>query len=407
MTTRRDFNRMFTMLLGAHAMGLAASFARAAGPATGLELRSTVTSRGTLEISLVPVEVRAPAADEILLRVEAAPINPSDMSSLFAVADMKTARVSGTGANTVLTANIPADRLAAARARMGQSLAVGMEGAGTVIDAGSSPAAQALLGRTVAVMSRAMFSQYRTIKADQILLHHAGTTPKAAASSFINPQTAIGMVETMRLEGHRALVHTAAASNLGQMLVKYCIEEQVEVVNIVRRQAQVDLLRGLGARHVVDSSSPSYTDDLVTAIQQTGATLAFDAVGGGNLADQILSAMEAAARRANPNAGVLGTPTRKQLYIYGSLDTSPTFLSRNFGTGWSVGLWLFTDPQAKVGPERVRQIRQRIADEIATTFASGYAAEVSLSGALQPAAVAIYSTQSTGEKYLINPSLAF
>jgi hypothetical protein len=210
----------------------------------------------------------------------------------------------------------------------------------------------------------------------------------------------------MRLEGHRALVHTAAASNLGQMLVKHCLREKVEIVNIVRRQAQVDLLRGLGARHVVDSSSPSYLDDLTTAIQETGATLAFDAVGGGNLADQILTAMEAAARRANPNAGVLGTPIRKQLYIYGSLDTSPTVLSRNFGTGWSIGIWLFTEPLAKIGPERVRQLRQRIADEITTTFASDYAAEVSLSGALQPAAVASYSTQSTGAKYLINPSLA-
>ncbi|MCC6201597.1 MAG: NADH oxidase [Gammaproteobacteria bacterium] len=395
-----------TAILGAQATGLASTFAQAVGPSIGLELRSKVTDKGVLELSLVPVEVRAPGVEEVLLRVEAAPINPSDMGTLFAGADLTTARVTGTGANTVLTADIPAERLAAARARMGQSLAVGMEGAGTVIEAGSSAAAQALLGRTVAVMSRALFSQYRLVRADQCLVLHPGTTPRVAAAAYLNPQTAMAMVETMRLEGHRALVHTAAASNLGQILVKYCLKEQIEVVNIVRRQAQVDLLRGLGARHVVDSSSPNYRDELITAIQQTGATLAFDAVGGGNLADDILSAMEAAARRGNPNAGVLGTPTRKQLYIYGSLDTSPTVLSRNFGTGWNIGIWLFTEPLAKIGPERVRQLRQRIADEITTTFASDFAAEVSLSGALQPAAVAAYSTQATGAKYLINPSLA-
>jgi len=406
MTTRREFLQTASTILALSATGLTGTISATEKPLTGLQLRSTVKSSGVLEISLVPVKIPSPEKDEIVVRIEGTPINPSDMLSLFGAADLSTARVSGSGKNTVLTADIPKNLLPFAANRLDKSLPVGLEGAGVVIDAGSSDASKALLGRTVAMQAGAMFSQYRVAKAEDVMVMPKGTTPQEAAASFVNPLTTLCMLETMRMEGHKAIVHTAAASNLGQMLVKLCIEDKVPLVNIVRRQEQVDLLKGLGAEYVVNSSLPTFMDDLTKAVSETGATLGFDPVGGGMLADQILTAMERAAIQSGGARTPYGTSVRKQVYIYGALDRSNTVLTRNYGVNWDVGIWLMPMILQKIGAEAAQKLKEKVAAEIKTTFASSYAKVVSFSEALQPAAIAVYSKQHTGEKYLINPNEA-
>jgi NADPH2:quinone reductase len=370
---------------------------------TALQLRSLVTADGRLELSLARVDIPAPAEDEVVVRVEAAPINPSDLGLLFGPADMGTAEVSGDTDDPVVTATIPEGLRRSVAARVGESMPVGNEGAGVVVAAGSGDAAQKLLGRTVGMIGGAMYSQLRCIKTHQCLELPEGTTPAEGASCFVNPLTALGMVETMRLEGHSALVHTAAASNLGQMLNKLCMEDGIELVNIVRRPEQVDLLRELGAKHVVSSSDPDFMNDLIAALTNTGATLAFDAIGGGKLAGQILTAMEAALS-AGEEYSRYGSTTHKQVYIYGGLDRSPTELHRNFGMAWGLGGWLLTAFLQKVGPAEGQRLRQRVADEIRTTFASSYSRVVSLAEALSLEAIRAYGRQATGEKFLIDPS---
>ena len=283
---------------------------------------------------------------------------------------------------------------------------VGNEGAGTVIGAGESDDAQALLGRTVSLAGGAMYSQYRSVDASQCLLLPEGTPARLGASSFVNPLTALGMVATMRNEGHAALVHTAAASNLGQMLVRLCAEEQVPLVNIVRRPEQETILRSLGAVYVCDSSSSSFMQDLIAALSETSATLAFDATGGGSLASQILTAMEAASNANAAEYSRYGSTTHKQVYIYGGLDRGPTVLTRNFGFAWGVGGWLLTPFLQKLGPEAFTGLRQRVANELTTTFASTYTREISLHEALDPEVIAVYARQATGEKFLITPQWA-
>jgi NADPH2:quinone reductase len=370
---------------------------------THRQIRSLVTADGRLELSLAQVEVPAPADDEVLVRVEAAPINPSDLGLLFGPADMRTAEASGSADDPIVTAEIPESLRAGVAARVGESMPVGNEGAGVVVAAGASEAAQALLGRTVGMIGGAMYSQMRCIKVFQCLPLPEGTTPAEGASCFVNPLTALGMVETMRREGHRALVHTAAASNLGQMLLKLCLKDGVELVNVVRRPEQAELLRGLGAKHVVDSSSPDFREALTEALATTGATLAFDATGGGSLAGEILSAMEAALSRGAEYSRY-GSTTHKQVYLYGSLDRSPTTLRRDFGMAWGIGGWLLTAFLQQIGPEAGQRLRQRVADEIRTTFASSYSQVVSLAEALSLDAIRRYGRQATGEKFLIDPS---
>ena len=338
------------------------------------------------------------------MRVEAAPINPSDLGLLLGPADMSQARASGSSEQPVITAPISPHLLPSLADRFDQSLAVGNEGAGVVVEAGSSDAAQAMSGKTVAAIAREMYSQYRVINVAQCLLLRDGTTPEQGASCFVNPLTVLGMVETMRLEGHTALVHTAAASNLGQMLQKVCNDEGIDLVNVVRRPEHVELLRGIGARYVCDTSSASFEDDLVAALTETGATLAFDATGGGALASQLLNGMEAAARAKNPGFSRYGSNVHKQVYIYGGLDTSPTVLQRNFGLAWGLGGWLLTPFLERIGPEAAERLRQRVADEVTTTFASQYVQEVSLAEALDLEHIAVYNKRATGEKYLINPN---
>ena len=372
-------------------------------PDTALELRSTVTSQGTVELSLHDVPVPAPAADEVLVRVEAAPINPSDLGVLTAGADLTTAAVSGTPERPVVTASLGDRALAGLSARIDKPLPVGNEGAGTVAAAGSSPAAKALLGKTVGIAGGGMYAQYRVVNAAACLVLPDGATARDGASSFVNPLTSLGMLETMRREGHSGLVHTAAASNLGQMLVKLCIADGVPLVNIVRKAEQEELLRSLGAVHVCNTASPTFTADLVEALKATSATLAFDATGGGTLASQILNGMEEAANSTATEYSRYGSAVHKQVYIYGGLDTSPTILTRNFGMAWGIGGWLLTPFLQNAGAETITRLRARVAAELTTSFASSYTREVSLAGMLRPDAFTEYDKRATGEKFLVTP----
>ena len=373
-------------------------------PDDGLQLRSLVKESGEIELSLARVPTPAPQADEVVVRVEATPINPSDIGLLFGAADLATVAVRGSGAHTVVTARIPPAAMRAMAGRVGQSLAVGNEGAGTVVAAGGGAAAQALLGRTVAVLGGAMYSQLRTVKADLCLPLPAGTSAADGASAFVNPLTALGMTETMRREGHGALVHTAAASNLGQMLNRVCLADGIGLVNVVRRDEHVALLRDAGARHVVSTSSASFDAELTEAIAATGATIAFDAIGGGRLAGRILAAMESALARNASEYSRYGTSTLKQVYLYGSLDTSPTEIVRSFGMAWAVGGWLLFPFLQRIGADAANSLKARVARELKTTFASRYTRTVSLAAALQPDAIAEYGRRATAAKVLIDPS---
>jgi len=373
-------------------------------PTTALQLRSLVRASGELEVSLQEVPVPEPGADEVLVRIEATPINPSDLGLLFGPADMGTLHVAGTFERPVISARIAEKFMKAMAGRADQSLPVGNEGAGTVVKAGASPAAQALLGKKVAVIGGAMYAQYRCMPAAQCLVLPADATAADGASCFVNPLTALGMVETMKREGHSALVHTAAASNLGQMLNRICLKDGIALVNIVRKPEQAALLREQGARHVCSISSPSFMDELTDALAETGATIAFDAIGGGKLAGQILTCMEAAINRNAKEYSRYGSAVHKQVYLYGMLDTGPTEVVRNFGMAWGIGGWLLFPFLQKIGPAAAQALRERVAAELKTTFASHYTRTVSLAEALTPAAIAVYAKRATGEKFLIDPS---
>ena len=374
-----------------------------ATPATGLQLLSLVKESGVLEVSIVDATVPEPRDDQVVVKVLATPINPSDLGLLFGAADMSTARASGTADHPVVTADVPAPGMRAMGSRIGEAMPVGNEGSGIVVKAGTSPAAQALLGKTVALLGGAMYAQYRCLPASMCMELPDGTDPRDGASCFVNPLTALSFTETMRREGHSAIVHTAAASNLGQMLVKICLKDGIPLVNIVRSAAQADLLKGIGAVHVCDSTSPSFIDDLTAALVETGATLAFDAIGGGKLGGQILSAMEVAAVKRMKEYSRYGSDTFKQLYIYGALDLSPTSLNRNFGFSWSVAGWLLTPFMGKIGMEAVMAMRARVVAELTTTFASHYSHEIGLAETLGLDTIAGYNKRATGEKYLICP----
>jgi NADPH:quinone reductase-like Zn-dependent oxidoreductase len=371
---------------------------------TGLQLRSLIKKSGELEILLLDVPTPEPADDEVVVRIEAAPINPSDLGLLVGAADMSTAKASGTKEAPVITAKVPDGAMRAMGARLDQSLPVGNEGAGVVIKTGSSDAAKALMGKTVAMIGGAMYAQYRTLKARDCQPLPEGTTAAEGASWFVNPLTALGMTETMRREGHKALVHTAAASNLGQMLNKICIKDGIGLVNIVRSKEQAEILKKIGAKHVVDSSVPSFLDDLTAALVETGATIAFDAIGGGKLAGDILNCMEIAINKTAKEYSRYGSSVHKQVYVYGALDIRPIELPRGFGMAWGVGGWLLTPFLQKIGPADIGRLRQRVVSELKTTFASHYTKVVSLQEALDPANIAVYAKRATGEKFLIDPN---
>jgi NADPH:quinone reductase-like Zn-dependent oxidoreductase len=369
---------------------------------TGLEMRTLAKPNGQLELSLVRVPVPEPGPDEVVVQVQAAPINPSDLGLLTGPADLSTLQASGSGENIVLTAQIPEIAIKMLASRFDQSLPIGNEGAGVVVKAGAN--AQALLGKTVAMVGGAMYAQYRKIKAIEVLPLPEGTTAVEGASCFVNPLTALSMVETLRLEGHKALVHTAAASNLGQMLNKICIKDGVTLVNIVRSEEQERILRDIGAKYVVNSTSPNFMNELVAALKETDATLAFDAIGGGKLAGQILVAMEI-AQNSKPGAySRYGSAVHKQVYIYGRLDIRPTEIGSGVGMAWGASGFLLTYFLQKIGMAEANRLRQRVLAELKTTFASHYTKTISLTEALDPATLLAYSKNATGEKYLIDPS---
>ena len=370
---------------------------------TGLQMQSTLHENGTLELALAKVDFPAPAEGEVLVRMEASPINPSDHGVMFGPADVGKATSSGDGANRVLSAPVAPAHMARFKARVGQALTVGNEGAGVVVEAGSSDAAQALMGKTVAILGGGMYAQYRVVPAMMCLPLPDDATAKDGASCFVNPLTALAMVETMKMEGHTALVHTAAASNLGQMLNKICIADGVDLVNIVRKQEQADILKGIGAKYICDSSSDSFMADLTDALHETGATIAFDAVGGGDTASNILTAMEQAAARTPSQYSIYGSTHHKQVYLYGSLDFSPTTLNRAYGMAWGVGGFLLPNFLAKVGQDKGNEMRARVARELKTTFASSYTQELSLVEALDADMARQYNAKTTGEKYLMCP----
>ncbi len=374
-------------------------------PNISRQLRSLVKSSGDLELSIRESEISPLKENEVLLKVEASPINPSDLALLLAYADVSKAELSGTDSNPLVTAPISPKLMHALAPRIDKSMSAGNEGAGTVIAAGKSDEAQALMGKTVAGFGPPMYSEYRTLKVHQCLEMPPGVSSRQAAACFVNPLTAMGMVETVRLEGFSGLVHTAAASNLGQMLQKICLLDNVPLVNIVRKPEQEKILRGIGAAHVCDSSKDTFEVDLQNAIFQTEAYIGFDATGGGRLPNEILAAMERAANAGSTEFNRYGSTQHKQVYIYGGLERSHTILKRNYGMQWGLGGWLLTPFLQKIGRERTAELRQRVANEITTTFKSSFSNEVSMAGALTAKALATYSQQSTGQKYLINPSL--
>jgi NADPH:quinone reductase len=366
-------------------------------PARGRSLRSTISSSGELRLELAEQDVPEPGGSEVVVAVEASPINPSDLGVLLGAVDPGTLRPDGPD----LVGTVPETALAVYRDRLDKPLPVGNEGAGTVVAAG--PDAAALIGRRVALFGGRMWADYRVAEAAAVVELPDDVSTAEGGALFINPLTALSMVETMRTEGHSALVHTAAASNLGQMLVRICAADGIGLVNIIRRPEQAQVLRDLGAAHVVDSSQPDFADRLTEAVRDTGATLAFDAIGGGSLASSILTAME----RAQPpltSWTPYGTTVHKQVYIYGSLDFSPTVIDRRFGLTWGVGGYLLTNALARLGGEAIGRMRARVLAEAKTTFASGYAQTIGLRDVLAPEILAVFARRSTGTKYLIDPS---
>ena len=369
------------------------------------EIRSTVTSDGNVELSIVKVDTPTPADDEVLIEILAAPINPSDLALLTTFGgDLSNINISGSGDDTVASMKVPPAVMKSMKSRMDKSMAAGNEGAGVVVDAGVN--AKGLIGKTVGLAGGSMYAQYKCAPAMNCLVMEDGTTPSEAASSFVNPLTALSFVETMKMENHSAIVHTAAASNLGQMLVKICKSDDIPLVNIVRKEEQVEILKGIGAEYVCNTSDPDFMESLINALVETGATLGFDATGGGNggeLPGQILTAMEVAANKNSEQYSRYGSETYKQVYIYGGLDRTPTVLTRAYGMSWGLGGWLLTPMLGKIGMERVQEMRIRIAKEIKTTFASKYSEEISFEEMLQPEVINSYAKQSTGNKFLVNP----
>ncbi|MGV8955730.1 MAG: zinc-binding dehydrogenase [Cypionkella sp.] len=371
---------------------------------TGRALRSTVLEDGTLKLSLEPLVIGDLAADEIVVRVEAAPINPSDLGLLLGPADVSSMRVAGGSDRPELVFDIPEARRAGLAVRIGKSLAVGNEGAGTVEAAGSDSADW--IGRRVGLIGGGMYADLRKIKCRDALALPDGVTSAQGAALTVNPMTALGFVETARAKGHSAIVHTAAASSLGQMLQRICASDGMGLVNVVRSEEQVAIMRDLGATHVLNSRDDDFRHRLVDAITETGATVAFDAIGGGSIGSDIMRAMESSAAQRMTDYSPYGSSTFKQLYIYGALDLSPTTLDRlSFGFQWSVSGWLLTPFLQKAGPETVARHRKRVFDELTTTFATHYTRTIGLAEALDPAVVKAYERKATGEKFLIDPTL--
>lgn len=372
-------------------------------PTRNLQMLTLVKPDGHLELSLAEVPVQEPREDQVLVKVLAAPINPSDLGLLVGASDMTSAKATIINGHPGVVAEVSPIGMRAMAGRVGEAMPIGNEASGVVIATGSSPEAKALMGKTVAMLGGAMYAEYRTLPVQMVMPLPDGTSPRDGASCFVNPLTALGFVETVKMEGHKGIVHTAAASNLGQMLNRICIADGMPLINVVRNAAHVELLKGQGAKYVLDSTSETFMDDLTEMLVETGITCAFDAIGGGKLGSQIMTCMEAAAVKRMTEYSRYGSDTFKQLYVYGALDVSPTVLTRSFGFQWSVSGWLLTPFMAKAGPEVVGRMRARVVAELTTTFASHYSHEISLEEALNLDTLHAYNAKRTGEKYLILP----
>jgi len=365
---------------------------------TGKQLFTTLTADGKLTLEISEETFPAPTGNKVLVQMEAAPINPSDLAILTSAADFDNAEYS-TGK---VVAQMPEPFLSGQKGRHGQRLEAGNEGAGTVIATGDGDMAKALMGQRVACVPGNAFSQYAI--ADAMMCLPLGEhSSETGASSFVNPMTALGFVETARMEGHDAIIHLAAASNLGQMLNKICVEDGMKLVNVVRKQEHVDLLKAAGATHVVNSSDDDYTKQLRAAISETGAFLGFDPIGGGQATDGVLKAMEQVAASQMGEFSRYGSDQDKKMYTYGRLDLGPTILTPSYGLQWTVAGWLLTPFLAKAGMETVVKMRTRVQQNLTTTFASSYKAKVNLEEMLSKEAITDYRQMKTGEKYLVTP----
>lgn len=375
-------------------------------PRQSLQLQSTLSADGALLVRLAQVDIALPGPGEVLVRVEAAPINPSDLMTMLPGADPATGQAAGSANDPALTFRLSPEAAAARSGRVGQPLSVGLEGAGTVVAAGAR--AEHLLEKRVAALTMVpgMFAQYKVVSALECVPLPESVTVREGAGLFCNPLTALAIAETVRLEGHKALIHTAAASNLGQMLVRICAEDGIPLVNVVRSTEQVDLLRGMGATHVVNSSEPGFEEALLAAVTETGAMMAFDAVGGGAMPGVLLKAMEDSGRSRLTAYSSYGSLEMKHVYIYGHLDHSPTVLRNElYGMMFDIHHWAMPSTLARVGPQRAAEMQQRVVNGLTTTFASHFAEEISLQQALDPAVVREYAGMATGRKYLLNPTL--
>jgi len=369
------------------------------------QLFTTVTNDSKLVLSVEPFDVPEPKDHEVVVEMQAVPINPSDLGLLTAPANIDTLRTETVGGHPALVADIDPAMAPYFSGRAGQKLPAGNEGAGKVVAAGSSDEAQALLGKTVSMVGGEMYRSHRVMAAMMCVPMPDGAAAKEGASLFVNPMTAQGFVNTMRAEGHEALVHTAAASNLGQMLAKLCLKEGVPLVAIVRNDAQAKILTDIGLTHVIDSSKDDFMPKLIDALAETGATLGFDAIGGGKMANYILLAMEQAAAKRGAEFSVYGSTVDKQVYIYGRLDTGETILTSGYGLYWGVGGWLLTPHLEKVGMERMVEMRMFSVAERNGIFASEYTSEISLTDMLDPEICKAYDKKATGEKFLVVPTL--
>jgi NADPH:quinone reductase-like Zn-dependent oxidoreductase len=366
---------------------------------TGKQLFSTLED-GKLTVEIVDTEFAQPVGNQVLVEMEAAPINPSDLAILTGMAELENAEYSP----GKFVAVMPEPFNSAQKGRHGKRLPAGNEGAGKVVASGDSEAAQSLLGQRVACVPGNAYSQYCLADAG-LCLPLGSLSSEQGASAFVNPMTVLGFVETARMEQQGAIIHTAAASNLGQMLIKVCHEDNIPLVNIVRRQEHVGLLKDLGANHVINSSDDDFIDQLCAAISETNAYCGFDPIGGGHAVDNCFKAMERVAASKMTEFSRYGSDQAKKMYIYGRLDFGPTLLTPSYGFGWTLSGWLLTPFLQKAGLETLLRMRERVLDGLSTTFASTYKRKVSLEEMLTREAVLDYRTMKTGEKYLVTPQV--
>lgn len=364
----------------------------------GKQLFTTLESNGTLTVAIEDVTFPDPTGNQVLVKMEAAPINPSDLAILTSAADLENADYSP----GKFVATMPEPFNTGSKARHGLKLPAGNEGAGTVVATGDGDMAKALMGQRVACVPGNAYSQYCIADA-RMCLPLGDHTAEDGASAFVNPMTALGFAENAKMDKQNAILHTVGASNLGQMLTRICKEDGLALVNIVRKDAQVELLKELGSTHVVNSSDDDFMNQLRTAIDDTDAFYGFDPIGGGKAVDTAFKAMEQVAVTKMTEYSRYGSNQQKRMFIYGRLDVSPTILTPSYGFGWTLSGWLLFPFLQAVGMEVAARMRKRVLENLTTTFASSYKKRVNLEEMLTKDAVTDYRAMRTGEKYLVTP----